>query len=176
MSAQLNVDNLKTVFQARDGYVKAVDGVSFSLEKGESLGIVGESGSGKSVCCLSLLRLIPQPPGKIVGGRVEFQGKNLLEYSESSLRELRGNRIAMIFQDPMTSLNPFLTISRQLTEVLETHKNATRREALKQSIEMLEMVGIPEPDVRIHDYPHQFSGGMRQRVMIAMALLCRPEL
>jgi oligopeptide transport system ATP-binding protein len=172
----LEVHNLQTHFHQRDGVVRAVDGVSFALDPGETLGIVGESGSGKSVCNLSYLRLIPEPPGEISGGPVLFQGKNLLDLSEAALRKVRGNDIAMIFQDPMTSLNPFLTVARQLTEVLETHRKMNRQDALREATTMLERVGISDAGHRIHNYPHQFSGGMRQRVMIAMALLCRPKL
>ncbi len=172
----LDIKNLQTQFDTPDGVVNAVRGVSIALEAGESLGIVGESGSGKSVLNLSYLRLIPQPPGRIAGGSAHFAGADLLRMSDADLRKIRGDKIAMIFQDPMTSLNPFLTIERQLTEVLETHRHVTPREAVRQSIAMLEMVGIPDPSIRIRGYPHQFSGGMRQRVMIAMALLCRPKL
>ncbi len=174
--ALLEIENLKTIFETREGPVKAVDGVSLEVEAGASVGVVGESGSGKSVFCLSLLRLIPIPPGKIVGGEALLDGVDLLKLPKGELRRLRGGAVSMIFQDPMTSLNPFLTVERQLTEVLETHKNKTHREALKASIEMLEKVGIADAPHRIHQYPHQFSGGMRQRVMIAMALLCRPKL
>lgn len=176
MRSLLEVKNLQTVFQSREGFVKAVDDVSFHVEQGETLGIVGESGCGKSVTCLSILRLLPSPPAKIIGGEVYFQDQNLLTFSKRELRALRGNQIAMVFQDPMTSLNPFLTVARQLTEVLETHENLKPRESLKRSIEMLERVGFPLASERIQEYPHQFSGGMRQRVMIAMALLCRPRL
>lgn len=172
----LSVENLRTTFSTPDGLVRAVDGVSFAVERGETLGIVGESGSGKSVTVLSLLKLIPTPPGKIESGEAHFAGKNLLALSAHQLRAIRGNDIAMIFQDPMTSLNPFLRISRQLTEVLECHRGMTPKEALRTAIDMLELVGIPFPAERIHNYPHEFSGGMRQRVMIAMALLCRPKL
>ncbi|MBI4237686.1 MAG: ABC transporter ATP-binding protein [Deltaproteobacteria bacterium] len=172
----LEVDNLRTEFRTREGVIRAVDGVSLTVEAGETLGIVGESGSGKSVLNLSLLRLIPQPPGHVSGTAARFQGRDLLRLPLAELRRLRGNQIAMIFQDPMTSLNPFLSVARQLTEVLEVHRNATSRQALRQALEMLELVGIPDPARRIHNYPHQFSGGMRQRVMIAMALLCRPAL
>lgn len=174
--ALLEVENLCTIFESHEGDVKAVDGVSLHLNASETLGIVGESGSGKSVLNLSMLRLIPEPPGRITAGHAYFNGEDLLTLPLSELRALRGNKIAMIFQDPMTSLNPFLSVARQLTEVLETHRNATRQEALRQSIEMLDLVGIPDAAKRIHNYPHQFSGGMRQRVMIAMALLCRPSL
>ncbi|MBI5298902.1 MAG: ABC transporter ATP-binding protein [Deltaproteobacteria bacterium] len=170
------VRDLKTYFFTREGIVKAVDGVSFHVAPGATLGIVGESGSGKSVTNLSALRLIPEPPGKIVGGEVLFEGKNLLSLAPEAMRRVRGNHVSMIFQDPMTSLNPLLKISRQLTEVLQVHKGITYRQALVKSVEMLDLVGIPSPQTRIHDYAHQFSGGMRQRVMIAMALLCQPKL
>jgi oligopeptide transport system ATP-binding protein len=156
--------------------VKAVDGISYDLEEGETLGLVGESGCGKSVSALSLLRLIPTPPGKVVGGEVIFEGEDLLKVSEDEIRHVRGNRIAMVFQEPMTSLNPVLTIGRQLTEALELHMKMDRSAAERRAVQLLEMVGIPEAVTRIGDYPHQFSGGMRQRVMIAMALSCNPKL
>ncbi len=172
----LVVKNLETQFKTQDGIVRAVSNVSFHVDRGETLGIVGESGSGKSVTSLSIMRLIPNPPGKIVGGQIIFDGENLLDYTEEEMRHIRGNRIAMIFQDPMTSLNPVLTIGRQITESLELHMKLTPREARNRAIELLEMVGIPGAARRLDDYPHQFSGGMRQRVMIAMALSCNPEL
>ncbi|MGB9754785.1 MAG: peptide ABC transporter ATP-binding protein [Roseiflexus castenholzii] len=172
----LVVKNLETQFKTQDGIVKAVNNVSFHVDRGETLGIVGESGSGKSVTSLSIMRLIPNPPGKIVGGQIIFDGENLLDYTDEEMRHIRGNRIAMIFQDPMTSLNPVLTIGRQITESLELHMKLTPREARKRAIELLQMVGIPSAERRLDDYPHQFSGGMRQRVMIAMALSCNPEL
>jgi oligopeptide transport system ATP-binding protein len=156
--------------------VRAVDGVSFYVEKGETLGIVGESGSGKSVTSLSLMRLIPSPPGKIVGGTIMFDGHDLLSYDMDEMRRIRGKKIAMIFQDPMTSLNPVLTIGRQITESLELHMRLSGKEARKRAAELLALVGIPSPEKRLDDYPHQFSGGMRQRVMIAMALSCNPDL
>ncbi len=156
--------------------VKAVDGVSFELEPGEVLGLVGESGSGKSVTSLSIMRLIQQPPGYFAGGSIELDGVDLLKLPEREMRALRGDRVSMIFQDPMTSLNPFLTVSRQLTEVLEVHRGLGRQASRHKAIEMLERVGIPEPAVRVDQYPHELSGGMRQRVMIAMALLCEPAL
>jgi oligopeptide transport system ATP-binding protein len=167
---------LETHFKTQDGLVKAVNDVSFHVDRGETLGIVGESGSGKSVTSLSIMRLIPTPPGKIVGGELIFDGENLLDLSEEEMRHIRGNRIAMIFQDPMTSLNPVLTIGRQITESLELHMKMSGSEARKRAIDLLNMVGIPSPSGRLDDYPHQFSGGMRQRVMIAMALSCNPEL
>ncbi|HFD39943.1 MAG TPA: ABC transporter ATP-binding protein [Anaerolineae bacterium] len=172
----LEVKNLKTQFFTEDGVVKAVDGVSFYVDKGETLGIVGESGCGKSVSVLSVMRLIPQPPGKIVDGEVWFDGQNLLELSDDEIRQIRGNRIAMIFQDPMTSLNPVLTIGRQIGEALELHLGMSKQEARKRSAELLSLVGIPEAEMRLDDYPHQFSGGMRQRAMIAMGLACNPQL
>ncbi|HWQ14274.1 MAG TPA: ABC transporter ATP-binding protein [Roseiflexaceae bacterium] len=176
MPALLEVRNLETQFKTQDGVVKAVNNVSFHVDRGETLGIVGESGSGKSVTSLSIMRLIPSPPGKIVGGEIIFDGENLLDYTEEEMRTIRGNRIAMIFQDPMTSLNPVLTIGRQITESLELHMKLTPREARNRAVELLGMVGIPSAARRLDDYPHQFSGGMRQRVMIAMAISCNPEL
>lgn len=173
----LKVSNLTTRFHTRNGIVRAVEDVSFSVEKGQTLGIVGESGSGKSVSCYSLLGLIPQPPGRIHSGTAIFDGKtDLLKASEKELRKIRGKRISMIFQDPMTSLNPFLKISTQLTEPLEIHEGVKGKAALTRAIDALAEVGIPEPEKRIHSYPHEFSGGMRQRVMIAMALITKPEL
>jgi oligopeptide transport system ATP-binding protein len=172
----LVVKNLETQFKTQDGIVKAVNNVSFHVDRGETLGIVGESGSGKSVTSLSIMRLIPNPPGRIVGGQIIFDGDNLLDYTEEEMRHIRGNRIAMIFQDPMTSLNPVLTIGRQIAESLELHMKLTPKEARNRAVELLQMVGIPGAARRLDDYPHQFSGGMRQRVMIAMALSCNPEL
>lgn len=172
----LSVDGLKTYFMTEDGVVKAVDGISFELKKGETLGIVGESGSGKSVTNLSVMRLIPEPPGKIAGGTVVFDGINVLEMPIDEVRKIRGSRIAMIFQDPMTSLNPFLKISTQLTEVTRLHLGHTKEQARDHAIKMLKLVGISDAEQRIDSYPHEFSGGMRQRVMIAMALSCDPEL
>ncbi len=176
MSKLLQVRDLRTHFFTDEGVVKAVDGVSYDLDEGETLGLVGESGCGKSVSALSLLRLIPSPPGKIVGGEVIFEGQDLLKLDEDEIRHIRGNRIAMVFQEPMTSLNPVLTIGRQLTEGLELHLKMDKQAARRRAIELLEMVGIPEAATRLNDYPHQFSGGMRQRVMIAMALSCNPKL
>ena len=172
----LEVRDLRTYFHTDDGLVKAVDGISFSLKRGETLGIVGESGSGKSVTNLSILRLIQSPPGEIVSGRVVFNGQDILGLTETQVRKIRGRRIAIIFQDPMTSLNPFLKISRQLMEMTQLHLGHSKAEAYEHAIKMLETVGIPEARRRVDDYPHQFSGGMRQRVMIAMALSCKPEL
>jgi oligopeptide transport system ATP-binding protein len=176
MGTLLQVKDLQTHFFTQDGVVKAVNGVSFSLDEGETLGIVGESGCGKSVTVLSIMRLIPSPPGKIVGGQVLFDGEDLLKVDDEEIRRVRGNKIAMIFQDPMTSLNPVLTICRQISESLELHLGMSKDAARKRSIELLELVGIPEAAKRIDDYPHQFSGGMRQRVMIAMGLSCNPQL
>ena len=167
---------MRTYFHTRNGVVRAVDGVSFSLERGKSVGIVGESGSGKSVTCYSLLGLIPQPPGRIEGGTATFDGVDLLSCGERALREVRGSRISMIFQDPMTSLNPYMRISAQLMEPLLIHENVDKEEALRRAIDALAEVGIPEPEKRIRSYPHEFSGGMRQRVMIAMALITKPEI
>ena len=172
----LEVKNLRTYFETDDGIVKAVDDVSFQLKRGETLGIVGESGSGKSVTNLSIIRLIPSPPGKIISGQVLFNGNDLLSLSNDTIRKIRGRRIAMIFQDPMTSLNPFMKISRQLMEMTELHLGHTKAQARAHAIRMLETVGIPDAHERADSYPHEFSGGMRQRVMIAMALSCEPEL
>ncbi|MDQ3089230.1 MAG: ABC transporter ATP-binding protein [Acidobacteriota bacterium] len=172
----LSVKDLKTYFQTEDGVVKAVDGISFELKKGETIGIVGESGSGKSVTNLSIMRLIPEPPGKIVGGDIIFDGVDIRQLSIEEIRKIRGRRIAMIFQDPMTSLNPFLKISTQLMEVTQLHLGHTKEQAYNHAIKMLKTVGIPDAENRIDGYPHEFSGGMRQRVMIAMALSCQPQL
>jgi oligopeptide/dipeptide ABC transporter ATP-binding protein len=172
----MKVSGLATQFFTEDGIVKAVDGIEYDLEEGETLGLVGESGCGKSVSALSVLRLIPNPPGRIVGGEVMFEGQDLLKLSEEDMRHIRGNRISMVFQEPMTSLNPILTIGRQITEPLELHMDMTSRQAEERAIELLGLVGIPDAAARINDYPHQFSGGMRQRVMIAMALSCNPKL
>ncbi len=176
MAKLLEVKNLKTQFFTQDGVVHAVNGISYSVDAGETVAIVGESGSGKSVGVMSLIRLIPQPPGKIVDGEVWFDGQDLLKMTEDQLRHVRGNRIAMIFQDPMTSLNPVLTIGRQITESLELHLNMNREQSRRRAVELLELVGIPGAGARLDDYPHQFSGGMRQRVMIAMGLSCDPQL
>jgi oligopeptide transport system ATP-binding protein len=172
----LEVKDLRTYFNTEDGEVKAVDGVSFQLKRGETLGIVGESGSGKSVTNLSIIRLIPNPPGRIVSGQVLFHGLDILALKENEVRKIRGRRIAMIFQDPMTSLNPFMKISRQLMEITQLHLGYSKSEAYNHAIRMLETVGIPDARSRADNYPHEFSGGMRQRVMIAMALSCEPEL
>ncbi len=172
----LSVSNLKTYFHTRAGIVRAVDGVSFEVERGEILGIVGESGSGKSVTCSTLLGLLPMPPARIESGTALFNGVDLLRSTAKELRDIRGKRISMVFQDPMTSLNPYLRISEQLMEPLLIHTTATRREALTKATAMLEAVGIPDAGTRIQHYPHEFSGGMRQRVLIAMALITQPEL
>ncbi|MBC8262889.1 MAG: ABC transporter ATP-binding protein [Anaerolineales bacterium] len=176
MGRLLEVKGLKTQFFTQDGVVHAVNGISYHLNEGETLGIVGESGCGKSVSVLSVMRLIPQPPGKIVDGEVWFDGRNIMALQEDEVRQVRGNRIAMIFQDPMTSLNPVLTIGLQVMEALQLHLGMDKAQARRRAIELLEMVNIPEAENRIDDYPHQFSGGMRQRVMIAMALSCNPQL
>ncbi|MGE0849208.1 MAG: ABC transporter ATP-binding protein [Hyphomicrobiaceae bacterium] len=171
----LEVDNLQTYFYTRGGLVKAVDGVSFALGKGETLAIVGESGCGKSVTSLSLMRLVSEP-GRIVGGSVVLDGQDLVGLDESTMRTIRGNQISMIFQEPMTSLNPVMTIGRQIGEALTLHQGMSQKAALKRAVEMLQLVGIPEPAQRIKEYPHQLSGGMRQRAMIAMALACNPKV
>lgn len=176
MSALLDIQDLKVHFHTRDGIVRAVDGVSFKVEPGEVVGVVGESGSGKSVTVYSLLGLIPMPPGRIEGGRALFQGTDLLQLDERQLRGYRGRKISMIFQDPMTSLNPYLRVSTQLVEPLAIHENLRGKKALHRAIEALEQVGIERAESRIHSYPHEFSGGMRQRVMIAMALITKPDL
>ncbi|MDR7553990.1 MAG: ABC transporter ATP-binding protein [Armatimonadota bacterium] len=172
----LSVRNLKTYFYTDEGVVRAVDGLSYDLHKGETLGIVGESGCGKSVHALSIMRLIPTPPGKIVEGEIWFEGRDLLKLTDEEMRRIRGNRIAMIFQEPMTSLNPVLTIGEQIAEAVMLHQKLDRRAAWERAIEMLERVKIPLARERVKDYPHQFSGGMRQRVMIAMALSCNPSI
>ena len=173
--ALLEVENLQTHFRTPDGVNRAVDGVSFEVREGETLAIVGESGCGKSVTAMSILRLIPEPPGRIAG-RIRFGDKDLLELSEREMRDIRGNEISMVFQEPMTSLNPVLTIGRQIRETLMLHQGLSRKAAEDRAIEMLTLVGIPEPQRRVKEYPHQLSGGMRQRVMIAMALACNPKL
>ena len=172
----LEVDGLKTWFYTRDGIVRAVDGVSFAVHPGETLAIVGESGCGKSVTSLSILRLIPSPPGRIVGGRIAFEGRDLLALGEAEMRDIRGNAISMVFQEPMTSLNPVLTNGRQIAEALVLHRGMSHAAAMARTIEMLRLVNIPEAERRAGEYPHQLSGGMRQRVMIAMALACDPQL
>ena len=172
----VQVRDLKTWFKTEAGIVKAVNGVDFDIQTGEVLGLVGESGSGKSVTALSILRLIPDPPGKIAGGSILYKGRDLLKLSWDEIRQIRGKEISMIFQEPMTSLNPVFTIGRQVMEVILEHEHVSKKEAFDRSVEMLEVVGIPDPASRMNDYPHQYSGGMRQRVMIAMALACNPSL
>lgn len=172
----LQVQDLKTYFNTDDGIVKAVDGVSFDLHRGETLGIVGESGCGKSVTNLSIMKLIPSPPGKIMGGRAVFKGRDIFAMSNEEVRKLRGGSISMIFQDPMTSLNPFLRISTQMVETIVLHQSLSKSDARLKAVDMLQRVGIPNPAARLDDYPHQFSGGMRQRVMIAMGLSCNADV
>lgn len=176
MADILKVDGLETQFRTQDGMVHAVNGVSFRLKEGETLGIVGESGCGKSVTMMSMMRLIPSPPGKVVAGSAFYQGKDLLKLSDEEIREIRGSQISVIFQDPMTSFNPVLTIGRQVSEPLEIHMGMTTKQAYDRAAEVLTMVGIPNAKERLNDYPHQFSGGMRQRAMIAMALVCTPQI
>ncbi len=176
MTAMLEVTGLETQFHIREGTVHAVNGISFNLKEGEVFGLVGESGCGKSVAMYSLLRLVPRPPGRITAGRALFNGRDLLTMEEEELRKVRGSRIALIFQDPMTSLNPVLSIGHQIMEPLMVHKGHNRSEAAQRTIELLRLVGIPEAEKKLKDYPHQFSGGMRQRAMIAMALACEPKL
>jgi len=176
MTSLLEVKDLRTYFYTEEGIVKAVDGITYDVKEGETLALVGESGCGKSVSALALLRLIPIPPGRIVSGEVIFQGEDLLGMSEDEIRHVRGNRISMVFQEPMTSLNPVLTIGKQLTEALELHLKLDKEAAMRRAVQLLEMVGVAEAQRRVSDYPHQFSGGMRQRVMIAMALSCNPKL
>ena len=172
----LEVDDLKMYFHTRDGVVRAVDGVSYTLDPGETLGVVGESGSGKSVTVMTIMGLIAMPPGKIEGGDVRYRGKSLLKMTPKEMQEIRGNDIAMVFQDPMSSLNPVYKIGRQVGEGLRIHRGYSKKEAEARAVELLDMVGIPNPEQRVKDYPHQFSGGMRQRVMIAMALACDPDI
>jgi oligopeptide/dipeptide ABC transporter ATP-binding protein len=172
----LEIDNLHTHFFTPAGVVRAVDGVSYSLRSGETLGVVGESGCGKSVTALSVLRLVSTPPGRIVDGAIRFEGTDLLGLTESQMEDIRGNHISMIFQEPMTSLNPLLTVGRQISEAISLHQGLSRREAADRAIDMLRRVHMPEPEQRAHAYPHQLSGGMRQRVMIAMALSCNPKV
>ncbi len=172
----VEIEDLMTYFYTEDGVVPAVDGVSMHIDKGETLGVVGESGCGKSVTALSVMRLIPRPPGKIEQGRITFEGRDLLTLRESEMRKIRGNDISMIFQEPMTSLNPVYTVGNQISEAIELHQGLSHRKGMEKSVEMLRQVGIPLPEQRVNEYPHQMSGGMRQRVMIAMALSCNPKL
>ena len=172
----LHVDDLTVEFSTDEGVVRAVDGVSLKIAKGTTLGVVGESGCGKSVTALSVMRLIPSPPGKYAKGRIDYEGKDLLKLSESEMRKLRGNRISMIFQEPMTSLNPVFTVGDQIAEAICLHQHVGQKEGLQKAADMLALVGIPSPQERVKSYPHQLSGGMRQRVMIAMALSCEPDL
>ncbi|MFJ7407345.1 MULTISPECIES: ABC transporter ATP-binding protein [unclassified Lysinibacillus] len=172
----LEVKNLQTYFYSSEGVAKAVDGVSFTLHKGETLGIVGESGCGKSMTSLSLLRLVPSPPGKIINGEILLNNTDLLKISEEELRKIRGNKISMIFQEPMTSLNPVLTVGEQIAETIRLHQGLSRKEAWQQAVEMIRLVGIPAPEKRAKQEPYQLSGGMRQRIMIAMALACTPDV
>lgn len=172
----LSLQNLQTHFFTEDGVVRSVDGVSYDVAPGEVLGVVGESGCGKSVTALSIMGLIPNPPGRVVGGRIEFEGQNLLDLGEREMRKIRGNRISMIFQEPMTALNPVFTVGEQVIEAAVLHQGLSKAEARRKAVEMFDLVGIPSPDQRVDEYPHQLSGGMKQRVMIAMALICRPKL
>jgi len=172
----VELKNLKTYFYIEEGIVKAVDGVDFEIYPGETLGIAGESGCGKSVTALSIMRLLPEPPGKIVDGEIYFKGKNLLKLEPEEMRKIRGNDISMIFQEPMTSLNPVFTVGNQISEAILNHKDIKHKEAIEQTVEILRKVGIPLPEKRINEYPHQMSGGMNQRVMIAMAISCTPQL
>ncbi|HQB30692.1 MAG TPA: ABC transporter ATP-binding protein [Syntrophales bacterium] len=176
MEPLLEIRDLKTYFDTREGTVRAVDGVSLSLGRGDTLGVVGESGCGKTVLSLSVMRLVPVPPGRYAGGRILFEGRDLLELDEKRMRDIRGKDISMIFQEPMTALNPVLSVGDQIGEVFRVHRGMSRKEALREALEMLRLVRIPSPEERLSDYPHQLSGGMRQRVMIAMALACRPRL
>lgn len=175
-SVILEIDDLQTHFFTREGVVRAVDGVSYALHRGKTLGVVGESGCGKSVTAHSILRLVASPPGRIVGGAIRFDGQDLLEISEQQMERIRGNDISMIFQEPMTSLNPVFTVGHQISEAVVLHQKLSKRDALDKAISMLKLVHIPEPERRVHEYPHQLSGGMRQRVMIAMALSCNPKV
>ncbi|GAB4117063.1 MAG: ABC transporter ATP-binding protein [Candidatus Caldatribacteriota bacterium] len=176
MKTLLEIKNLKTHFFTHEGIVKAVDGVSLKVDRGKTLGIVGESGSGKSVTALSILRLIPQPPGKIIGGEIYFEGQDLLKLDNKEIRKIRGKKISMIFQEPMTSLDPVFTIGHEIIETIQLHQGLNKKEAKEKALEILKIVGIPDVEKRIDSYPHELSGGMRQRVMIAMALSCHPTL
>ena len=176
MNELLKVENLKTYFFTHEGTVKAVDGISFSINRGETLGLVGESGCGKSVTALSIMRLIPHPPGRIVSGEIYSEGKNLLKYNNKEMRNIRGRKISMIFQEPMTSLDPVFTIGHEIMEAVRLHSSVNKKDAKDKTIETLRVVGMPDAEKRIHNYPHELSGGMRQRAMIAMALCCNPAL
>jgi len=176
MAPLLEIKGLKTYFSTEEGLVRAVDGVDLRIERGETLGVVGESGCGKTVTALSIMRLISEPPGKIVEGHILWEGKNLLDLPPGEMRKIRGKEIAMIFQEPMTSLNPVFTVGEQIAEAIRLHEGANRRQALEKTVEMLRLVKMPNPEQRVKEYPHQLSGGMRQRVMIAMALSCHPKL
>ena len=176
MNKILEVRNLETIFKTNEGTIHAVNGVDFDVNEGETLGIVGESGCGKSVSMLSMMQLIPSPPGEVINGQANFQGKDLLKMSPEEIRRIRGSQISMVFQDPMTSFNPVIRIGKQITEPLEIHLNISKEEANKRAIDLLELIGIPNAKERMHNYPYQFSGGMRQRAMIAMALICSPKL
>jgi len=176
MNELLKVENLKTYFFTHEGTVKAVDGISFSINMGETLGLVGESGCGKSVTALSIMRLIPHPPGRIVSGEIYSEGKNLLKYNEKEMRKIRGRKISMIFQEPMTSLDPVFTIGHEIMEAVRLHSSVNKKDAKDKTIETLRIVGMPDAEKIIHNYPHELSGGMRQRAMIAMALCCNPTL
>ncbi|WP_432408036.1 ABC transporter ATP-binding protein [Wukongibacter sp. M2B1] len=170
----LNIENLAIDYVTEDGTVKAVNGIELKLNKGETLGLVGETGAGKTTTALGIMKLVPNPPGKIVNGKIEFEDQDLLKVSEEDMRMIRGNKISMIFQDPMTSLNPVMTVGQQISEVIEIHQDLNKQDAMKKAEEMLELVGIPA--ARVNDYPHQFSGGMKQRVVIAISLACNPQL
>ena len=172
----LKIEDLKIEFHTEDRIVNAVKGISFEIPKGKTIGLVGESGSGKSVTSLSVMRLLPEPPAKIPSGKILFQGENLLEKTEEQMRRIRGNKVSMIFQEPMTSLNPLFTIGDQVAEVLMLHKKMTKQEAIDKTVDLFDQVGIPDPKGRVNSYPHELSGGQRQRVMIAMAIACEPEL
>ncbi len=176
MGNLIEIDNLKTSFFTSDGELRAVDGVSFEIEEGKTMGLVGESGCGKSVTALSTMQLIPKAAGRVVDGEIRYRGDDLLSFDESRMRDIRGNEISMIFQEPMTSLNPVFSVGAQIEEVIVLHQRMGKKDARNKAIEMLRLVKIPEPEIRIDDYPHQLSGGMRQRVMIAMALSCNPSL